>query len=60
VPATNNSQTTTPTPIKKKEPTLPNDIIELEKEVELCASLAVKEYNKANEILKKYKFTEIC
>lgn len=38
---------------KSVEP-LPSDVVELEHAVEHAAALAVKEYNKAIDILKKY------
>ncbi|XP_055376475.1 MICOS complex subunit Mic60 isoform X2 [Condylostylus longicornis] len=44
----------TPVQTKKVSEQIPSDIVEIEKKVELAASLAVKEYNKAINILKTY------
>ncbi|XP_017058350.1 MICOS complex subunit Mic60 isoform X2 [Drosophila ficusphila] len=44
-----------PTPVAKpKEDPLPREVVELEKAIELAAQLAVKEYNKAINVLKGF------
>ncbi|XP_055853064.1 MICOS complex subunit Mic60 isoform X2 [Episyrphus balteatus] len=43
-----------PVTIQKPVETLPKDVVELEKEVELAASLALQEYNKAINILNSF------
>lgn len=41
------------TPDKPKAPALPRDIVELEREIELSAQLAIKQYNAAIAVIKK-------
>lgn len=45
-----------PKPAPKPVEPLPTNVVELEHAVEVAAALAVKEYNKAIDILKKYVY----